>query len=143
MKAILIITLSFFTATAFGKVDPKVKTTKDCTNYKQFTNVQPAEMTKIVKEKSATIIDVNSNDSFEKSNIPGSFHYASNETKFADKLPKNKKAPIIAYCGGEMCTAWHKAAKKACELGYTNIRHFKAGITGWNEMQKGNKPKKG
>jgi len=32
-----------------------------------------------------------------------------------------------------MCNAWQKAATAACEMGYTNIRHFSPGITGWNK----------
>ena len=60
----------------------------------------------------------------------------ANKGQLGKVLPKDKSAPIVAYCGGKMCTAWHKAAKAACEMGYTNIRHFSAGITGWNKMKK-------
>jgi rhodanese-related sulfurtransferase len=40
---------------------------------------------------------------------------------------------IVAYCGGPACTAWKKAAQDACKLGYTNIKHFKEGISGWKK----------
>jgi rhodanese-related sulfurtransferase len=35
-----------------------------------------------------------------------------------------------------MCTAWQRAAKAACEMGYTNIRHFSEGIKGWEKSNK-------
>ena len=126
MKIFLIVAASLFTTTSFaGK--------KDCQNDKQFRNVSKAEMVKIVNTKSANIIDVNSKKSYDKKHIPGAFHYASNQKNLDKILPKDKNAPIIAYCGGEMCTAWKKAARAACEKGYTNIRHFSAGINGWSK----------
>ena len=46
-------------------------------------------------------------------------------------LPADKNALIVAYCGGPKCGAWKKAAKAAAALGYTNIKHFSGGISGW------------
>ena len=115
---------------------------KDCTNYDQFTDVSQTEMTKLVSESGATIIDVNSKKSYAKAKIPGAIHYASNEKNFAKVLPKEKDSLIVAYCGGKMCTAWQKAAKAACEMGYTNIKHFSEGLRGWKKMKTTDKNKK-
>lgn len=94
------------------------------------------ELQQIVTSKNATIIDVNSTDSFKQGHIPGAIHYGSNEGKLASVLPKDKNTLIVAYCGGPMCTAWEAAAKEAKKLGYTNIKHFKGGIKGWKEAKK-------
>lgn len=134
MKLLVILSLVFLGTSAFAKG-------KDCDNYEKYGNVSKEEMTKIVTAKNATIIDVNSTKSFKKSRIPGAVHFASNKKTFDKVLPKDKNAPIVAYCGGEMCTAWQRAAEKACEMGYTNIRHFSAGITGWNKMNTKTKKK--
>jgi len=126
MKSIMIITLLFSANTLFAKG-------KDCGNFDQYTDVSKTEMSKIVATNKATIVDVNTKKSFSKSRIPGAIHYASNSKNFNKVLPKDKSAMVVAYCGGKMCTAWQKAAKAACEMGYTNIRHFSEGITGWNK----------
>ena len=89
------------------------------------------ELKKIVANKSATIIDANGTDMYQAGHIPGAIHFAKHEADLASVLPKDKNAPIIAYCGGPMCTAWEDPATKAKALGYTNIRHFKGGIKGW------------
>ena len=88
------------------------------------------EFKKVVAAKSATIIDANGAASYKSGHIPGAIHFAKHESDFASVLPKDKNAPIIAYCGGPLCTAWEDPAVKAKALGYTNIRHFKGGISG-------------
>ena len=40
---------------------------------------------------------------------------------------------MVAYCGGPKCGAYQAAAKAAKELGYKNVKHFSAGISGWKE----------
>jgi rhodanese-related sulfurtransferase len=47
--------------------------------------------------------------------------------KMVDKLPKDKDALLIFYCGGLKCKLSHKSAKKAEALGYTNIKVFAKG----------------
>ena len=49
---------------------------KNCEDYSKFADVSHKEMMKIVKDKSATVVDVNSPKSFKKSHIPwsGSFY---------------------------------------------------------------------
>lgn len=85
--------------------------------------------------KPVVIIDANSESSYKSGHIPGAVHYAAIEKDFAKSLPADKDALIIAYCGSPMCTAWEEPAKKAKELGYTNIRHLKAGIKGWRDAK--------
>lgn len=107
-------------------------TVADCKKEELYPVVSKREVETLVKNKSAVIIDVNSEESFKKSHIPGAIHYLAVEKNFANILPAEKSAEIVAYCGGPMCTAWQKAARKACELGYTNIKHYKDGIKGWD-----------
>jgi len=49
----------------------------------------------------------------------------------AKLLPSDKSALIVAYCGGPRCHAYQAAVDKAQQLGYTNIKHLSAGISGW------------
>lgn len=91
------------------------------------------ELTKLVISKGALIVDANSADTFKEGHIPGAVSFAANESKFAEVLPKDKSALIVAYCGGPRCTAWEDAAAAAKKLGYTNVKHYKGGIKGWKE----------
>lgn len=51
--------------------------------------------------------------------------------KMADKLPKDKNALLIYYCGGLKCKLSHKSAKKAEALGYKNVKVFAKGFPGY------------
>ncbi len=81
------------------------------------------------------IIDANSEKSYSDGHIPGAIHYAKVQSNLAAALPADKNDLVIAYCGSPMCTAWQEPATKAKALGYTNIRHLKAGIKGWNDAK--------
>ena len=113
-----------------------IKKASNCTDYTQYTDIEYDELKKFVKGSKATIIDVNSGETYTSSHIPGAIHFGTNKKNLAKVLPKNKKTPIITYCGGKMCTAWRKAAKAACEMGYKKVLHYSEGIKGWKEHQK-------
>jgi rhodanese-related sulfurtransferase len=105
----------------------------DCSDETNFPNIEKQELTQLIEKKAVTVVDVNGEDSFKKARIPTAVHYGTVKKDFASVLPKDKSALIVAYCGGPKCTAWEKAAEDACKMGYTNIRHFKGGISGWTK----------
>jgi rhodanese-related sulfurtransferase/copper chaperone CopZ len=98
-----------------------------------FPDISIADLKKAIEEKKATVIDVNGSKSFEKGHVPGAHDFASIKADLATKLPKEKDALIVAYCGGPQCSAYKSAAKAAKELGYTNVKHLSAGISGWTK----------
>jgi rhodanese-related sulfurtransferase len=106
----------------------------DCTSETNYPLITKTELQTVVQAKNATIIDVNSADSFKTAHVPGAIHFESHEKDFATVLPTDHNAMIVAYCGGPQCTAWKKAAEQACKMGYTNIHHFKDGISGWTKQ---------
>jgi len=81
--------------------------------------------------KQVTLLDVNGSKSWNQGHIPGAIDYVANKAKLASLLPKDKHALIVAYCGGPYCGAYAAAAKAAKDLGYTNVKHLSAGISGW------------
>ena len=97
----------------------------------EFADISVNEVNKLAESKSAVIIDVNGDDSFKAGHVPGAINFAAIKDKFALSLPKKKDALIVAYCGNPKCGAYLKAAKAAEKLGYTNIKHMSAGISGW------------
>ncbi|MEZ7198391.1 rhodanese-like domain-containing protein [Pseudodesulfovibrio karagichevae] len=58
---------------------------------------------------------------------------ASQFDKMTDKLPKDKGALLIFYCGGLDCPLSHKSAFAAEALGYTNVKVYAAGFPDWKK----------
>ena len=107
----------------------------------EFPDVSITEVRALAESKKAVIIDVNGTDSFKKGRVPGALDYAAIKDKLAEVLPKDKSTPIVAYCGGPKCKAYQAAATAAEQLGYKNIKHMSAGISGWEKA--GEKMEKG
>ena len=107
----------------------------------QFPEIKIDELKKEIDAKKVTVIDVNGTDSYKSGHIPGAIDYASSKAKLASVLPKDKNALVVAYCGGPRCQAYQAAAKAAEQLGYKNVKHLTAGISGWQaageKMEKG------
>ncbi len=99
----------------------------------EFQDISTDELKKAIEEKKVTLIDVNGSDSYKAGHIPGAIDFSASKAQLADKLPKDKAALIVAYCGNEQCGAYQAGAKKAKELGYTNVKHYAKGIQGWNK----------
>ncbi|MBC8126312.1 MAG: rhodanese-like domain-containing protein [Gloeobacteraceae cyanobacterium ES-bin-144] len=98
-----------------------------------FADITVPELKKAIAEKSVTVIDVNGSESYDAGHIPTAIDYEKNSSMLEKSLPADKAALIVAYCGGPKCNAYKAAAKKAKELGYTNVKHLSAGISGWKE----------
>jgi rhodanese-related sulfurtransferase len=107
----------------------------------EYPDITINDLKTAIEAKKVTVIDVNGTSSWEKGHIPGAIDFATSKEKLAKVLPKDKDALIVAYCGGPTCMAYQAAAKAAKELGYRNVKHLSAGISGW--MQAGEKTEKG
>ncbi len=57
--------------------------------------------------------------------------------KMTDKLPKDKNALLIFYCGGITCSMSPKSAQKAEQLGYTNVKIYHDGMPDWAKKNSG------
>ena len=44
-------------------------------------------------------------------------------------------ALIVVYCGGVKCSAWKMGCDAVCKLGYTNVKHFPEGLSGWDKAK--------
>jgi rhodanese-related sulfurtransferase len=97
----------------------------------EFPDISVADLKKAIAEKKAVVIDVNGSDSYKEGHVPTAIDFEANEADLAKKLPKDKDTLVVAYCGGPACNAYQAAAKKAKDLGYTNVKHLSAGISGW------------
>jgi len=99
----------------------------------QFPEIKIDELQTAIEAKKVTVLDVNGTDSWKSGHIPGAIDFTANSEKLEKLLPKDKGALVVAYCGGPWCSAYQSAAKAAQKLGYTNVKHLSAGISGWKK----------
>ena len=99
----------------------------------EYPDISVKELKNLIESKKVVLVDVNGSESYQKGHIPGAIDFESNSENFAKALPQDKNALIVAYCGGPKCMAYKEAAKKAEALGYKNVKHLSAGISGWKE----------
>lgn len=83
--------------------------------------------------KKVTLLDANGTKSWKEGHIPGAIDFKANQDKLASLLPADKGSLLVAYCGGPKCMAYKAAIEAAQKLGYTNIKHLPAGISGWTK----------
>ena len=97
----------------------------------KVADISQTELQAAIASKSAVILDVNGTDSYKAGHIPGAIDYIAHKQQIASLLPKDKNALVVAYCGSPACHAYAAAADAAVKLGYTNVKHFAPGISGW------------
>jgi len=106
----------------------------------EYAEISHDELKSAIKEKKVVLLDVNGTDSYKEGHIPGAIDFTQAKAELKAKLPADKSALVVAYCGNENCGAYAAGAKAAQELGYTNVKHYKPGIAGWKA--KGEKTEK-
>lgn len=97
----------------------------------KYPDISISELKADMASKSVTLIDANGTASYRDGHIPGAINFEADAPKLDELLPKDKHALIVAYCGGPLCMAYKAAAARVSEMGYTNVRHLPAGISGW------------
>ena len=96
-------------------------------------DISKADLDAAIKAKTVTLIDCNGTDSYAAGHIPGAIDFTAKGKELAALLPKDKAALIVSYCGGPKCGAYKSGADAAKALGYTNVKHFSEGISGWKK----------
>ena len=107
----------------------------------EFPEISLSDLKVAISSGKVTLLDANGTESWQDGHIPGAIDFTAAKGKLDNLLPKDKDSLIVAYCGGPTCGAYAAAAKAARKLGYTHVRHFTAGISGWK--QAGEKTEKG
>jgi rhodanese-related sulfurtransferase len=106
----------------------KAKTTNDSPSM-SMKEITLDELRSVIAAHNPTNLDARDEQSYNAGHINGAVLYTSSQ------LPANKNTPLVFYCGGLKCPASAKAAKKAIELGYTNVMVFKGGWAEWSKSQ--------
>jgi rhodanese-related sulfurtransferase len=96
-------------------------------------DISLADLKQAIADKSVTLLDCNGSKSYAKGHIPGAIDFEGTKADLAKRLPADKTALVVAYCGGPQCLAYKAGAEAATELGYVNVKHFAGGISGWKD----------
>ncbi|MDB6156238.1 MAG: Rhodanese-related sulfurtransferase [Chthoniobacteraceae bacterium] len=99
----------------------------------EYPDISIAELKKAIADKKVVVIDVNGTESYKEGHVATALNFADIKGDLASALPKDKDALVVAYCGGPSCNAYTQAAAAATKLGYTNVKHLSAGISGWTK----------
>tara|TARA_R110002096_G_scaffold238581_19_gene430233 strand:- start:14120 stop:14515 length:396 start_codon:yes stop_codon:yes gene_type:complete len=102
----------------------------------EYPDISISELEEAIAKKEVVILDVNGSGSFAKGHIPGAIDYRATKDALASKLGDDKDKLVVAYCGGPSCSAYQAGAKAAEALGFTNVKHLSAGISGWLQAGK-------
>lgn len=97
----------------------------------EYPDISIKELDAAIKAGKVTVIDVMGSKSYAKGHVPGAINFAEAGNDLGKSLPSDKDALIVAYCGGPKCQAYKRGAAAAEKLGYTNVKHLTAGISGW------------
>lgn len=89
------------------------------------------ELESRVKKGDVLLLDANGSKYFAKGHIPGAIDADARSGDLVAALGEDKARTIVVYCGADDCEAWQTVAEAVRSLGYTDIRHFPPGISGW------------
>ncbi len=96
-----------------------------------YPEISRDDLKAAIADGKVALLDVNGSESYAKAHIPGAIDFAAVGDDLASKLPEDKSALIVAYCGSPACSAYIRGAEAAKKLGYTNIKHYAGGISEW------------
>ncbi|MGJ8697202.1 MAG: rhodanese-like domain-containing protein [Verrucomicrobiaceae bacterium] len=106
-----------------------------------YPDISIKDLKKAIQEKNVIVLDVNGTKSYTNGHVPTAIDFAAQGKKLETILEgKDKDTLVVAYCGGPSCGAYKKGAAQAKALGFKNIKHLSAGISGW--LQAGEKTEK-
>ncbi|MDR2670013.1 MAG: sulfurtransferase [Desulfovibrio sp.] len=81
------------------------------------------------------LIDSRPAEKFVQGSVPTAVSIP--DSRFAQRagmLPADKKVPLFFFCGGCDCVLSHQSARKARELGYSDIAVVEAGYPAWTAL---------
>ncbi len=99
----------------------------------ETADITVAELKQAIADKTVTLLDCNGSESYKKGHLPGAIDFSAAGDKLATMLPADKSMMIVAYCGGPKCLAYRAGVEAARKLGYTNVKHFSGGLSGWKK----------
>ena len=92
--------------------------------------IAPSEVLQLVREGKVLALDTNARESWLAARVPGAVNLDATSFTPAE-LPADRSAALVFYCSNPMCSKAPKAAVRARNMGYEDVRVMAAGIRGW------------
>jgi len=94
-------------------------------------DISLADLKQAIADKAVVLLDCNGSKSYAAAHLPGAIDFESTKADLAKQLPADKSTLVVAYCGGPRCLAYQAGTAAAAKLGYTHVKHFSGGLSGW------------
>lgn len=125
--------LAFSTVTAMAMGSRSNSESSESKPVVGVPDISLANLKQAIADKAVVLLDCNGSKSYAGGHIPGAIDFEGAKGDLAKLLPRDKAALVVAYCGGPKCMAYKAGTEAATKLGYTNVKHFSGGISGWTE----------
>lgn len=97
---------------------------------KAFQNVNIDQMTRLVNQQNAQVIDVRPKDAFQQGHIVNAINMPLEDIKSGKaKFDKLKKKPVVVYC--QVGKSSIQASKSIAEAGIESVFNLQGGINSW------------
>jgi rhodanese-related sulfurtransferase len=85
-------------------------------------------------QRNFLLVDARNPEEYREAHIPGAVNIPQKKmAAYLGLLPSDRNSEIIFYCNGVKCGKSKKAAKRAVEIGYTNVWVYAEGMPVWEE----------
>ncbi len=101
-----------------------------------YPDISISDLETAIQNNEVILLDVNGTAYYEEGHIPSAINLRAHSDDIAKILGDKKDKLVVAYCGGPQCSAYKAGIKAAEAAGFTNIKRFSAGISGWVEAGK-------
>lgn len=99
--------------------------------YKALT---PAGLTQLINRDNALLVDLSSQQDFEKGHIPGALHVAPSQFDPESKeLTKVRELPVALVCRNGQASA--AAAQRLRKAGFSQVFWLEGGLGAWSQAQ--------
>ena len=100
--------------------------------WRGYAALRPAELTRLLNQDEALLIDVSGANDFEKGHITGARHVAMSQFDPENKvLAKARDLPVAVVCRNGMTSAG--AAKRLSKAGFKRVYWLVGGVAAWQQ----------
>ncbi|WP_313915588.1 rhodanese-like domain-containing protein [Tahibacter sp.] len=92
--------------------------------------IAPRALLARIQQRTVCVCDVNSLSSWNAAHVPGARRLDPHAYTAAD-LGAAPGAGIVFYCSGPLCRKAPIAARRAQQMGHTDVHVMSAGLRGW------------
>jgi len=99
-----------------------------------FRGVNPAQLTRLMNQHNALLIDISPTADFEKGHIAGAKHVAMSQFDPENKvLAKARDLPVAVCCRSGPTS--YQAARRLVRAGFSNVYVLDGGMAAWRQAE--------